>query len=157
MPSLSPLSSLAGAQFSALPLVKPVVWFARAVVNWPCSRPTIVEMPRTYSPNEARLWNNQVWSHHAYELFFMNCTGTILTKSPARSTFDIGRTDSPRAHFLPNCSKNFCVNVTCISIETHPQGSASYPDLSYSTEPVLTATSLQRPLFLADCPYIDSF
>ena len=23
-----------GAQFSALPLVKPVVWFARAVVNW---------------------------------------------------------------------------------------------------------------------------
>ena len=23
-----------GAQFAALPLVKPVIWFARAVVNW---------------------------------------------------------------------------------------------------------------------------
>ena len=28
------LNSTSGAQFAALPLVKPVVWFARAVFNW---------------------------------------------------------------------------------------------------------------------------
>ena len=28
------LNATSGAQFAALPLVKPVVWFARAVVNW---------------------------------------------------------------------------------------------------------------------------
>ena len=28
------LNSTSGAQFDTLPLVKPVVWFARAVVNW---------------------------------------------------------------------------------------------------------------------------
>ena len=28
------LNTTSGAQFAALPLVKPVVWFARVVVNW---------------------------------------------------------------------------------------------------------------------------
>ena len=28
------LNATSGAQFAALPLVKPVVWLARAVVNW---------------------------------------------------------------------------------------------------------------------------
>ena len=28
------LNTTSGAQFAALPLVKPVVWFAHAVVNW---------------------------------------------------------------------------------------------------------------------------
>ena len=28
------LNAISGAQFAALPLVKPVVWFARVVVNW---------------------------------------------------------------------------------------------------------------------------
>ena len=53
------LIATCGAQFAALPLVKPVVWFAHAVVNWGCR--SVANSAISFTGSRT-VWNTLTWS-----------------------------------------------------------------------------------------------